>query len=104
MSSGNPGLGIVLVSIIAGQGPTVLAVGDGGVCLDIFSLDCHFCFLHLFFSGVSLYRLKYCLQRPLNPKQPINLKMDKFGFIKQHCIEKMEMEWLQTEFLLTRYV
>ena len=28
--------------IIVGQGPTVLAVGAGGVCLDIFSLVYHF--------------------------------------------------------------
>ena len=31
--------------IIVGQGPTVLAVGAGGGCLDIFSLVCHFSFL-----------------------------------------------------------
>ena len=31
--------------IIAGQGPTALAVGAGGGCLDIFSLVYHFSFL-----------------------------------------------------------
>ena len=31
--------------IIVGQGPTVLAVGAGGGCLDIFSLVYHFSFL-----------------------------------------------------------
>ena len=31
--------------IIVGQGPTVLAVGAGGVCLDIFSLIYHLSFL-----------------------------------------------------------
>ena len=30
--------------IIVGQGPTVLAVGAGGGCLDIFSLVYHFSF------------------------------------------------------------
>ena len=31
-----------LIWIIVGQGPTVLAVGAGGGCLDIFSLVYHF--------------------------------------------------------------
>ena len=31
--------------IIVGQGPTALAVGTGGGCLDIFSLIYHFSFL-----------------------------------------------------------
>ena len=31
--------------IIVGQGPTALAVGAGGGCLDILSLVCHFSFL-----------------------------------------------------------
>ena len=30
--------GVLLIWIIVGQGPTVLAVGAGGGCLDIFSL------------------------------------------------------------------
>ena len=53
--------------ITVGQGPTALAVGAGGGCLDIF--------IHLsFLSSFSLswetarYRLKYCLKGPLNPK------------------------------------
>ena len=53
-----------------GQGPTALAVGAGGGCLDIFTL------LYLF-SSITLwetarYRLKYCLKGPFNPKQPTN--------------------------------
>ena len=62
---------VLLIWMIVGQGPTVLAVGAGGVGLDIFSL--------LFISLLSLslwetarYRLKYCLKGPLNPKQPTN--------------------------------
>ena len=35
--------GVLLIWITIGQGPTVLAVGAGGGCLDIFSL------VHLFF-------------------------------------------------------
>ena len=61
-------LGVLLVWMIVGQGPTALAVGAGGGCLDIF-------FSHLSFLSPALwetarYRLKYCLKGPLNPKQP----------------------------------
>ena len=38
--------GVLLVWIIVGQGPTALAVGAGGGCLDIFSLV--YCFLTSF--------------------------------------------------------
>ena len=34
--------GVLLIGIIVGQGPSVLAVGAGGGCLDIFSLIYHF--------------------------------------------------------------
>ena len=53
---------------IIGQGPTALAVGAGGGCLDIFTL------LYLFFPlspslwVTARYSLKYCLKGPLNPK------------------------------------
>ena len=40
------GRGILLIWIIVGQGPTVLAVGAGGGCLDIF-FSRHFFFLPL---------------------------------------------------------
>ena len=59
--------GVLLIWIMVGQGPTVLAVGAGGGGLDIF------------FSRISVlspslwetarYRLKYCLKGPLSPKQ-----------------------------------
>ena len=39
--------GVLLIWIRVGQGPTVLAVGAGGGCLDIFSLVYHFSFLPL---------------------------------------------------------
>ena len=37
--------GVLLIWSIVGQGPTALAVGAGGGCLDIFSLVYHFSFL-----------------------------------------------------------
>ena len=58
--------------IIVGQGPTALAVGAGGGCLDIFTLIYHFPFLSPFLWETARYRLKYCLKGPLNPKQPTN--------------------------------
>ena len=55
--------------MIVGQEPIVLAVGAGGGCLDFLPSS--------ILSPLSLwetarYRLKYCLKRPLNPKQPTN--------------------------------
>ena len=58
--------------IRVGQGPTALAVGAGGGCLDIFSLFYHFSFLSPSLWETARYRLKYCLKGPLNPKQPTN--------------------------------
>ena len=54
-----------------GQGPSVLAVGAGGGCLDIFTLVYHF-FLSPSLWETARYRLKYCLKGPLSPKQPTN--------------------------------
>ena len=58
-----------------GQGPTVLAVGAGGGCLDIFSLIYHFSFLSPSLWETARYRLKYCLKGPLSPKQPTNRRL-----------------------------
>ena len=58
--------------IIVGQGPTALAVGTGGGCLDIFSLIYHFTFLTPSLWETARYRLKYCLKGPLSPNQPTN--------------------------------
>ena len=52
-----------------GQGPTSLAVGAGGGCLDIFTLIYPFSPLSPPFWEAARYRLKDCLKRPLNPKQ-----------------------------------
>ena len=51
-----------------GQGPTALAVGAGGVCLDIFILIYPFLPLSPSLWETARYRLKYCLKGPLNPK------------------------------------
>ena len=58
--------------IVVGQGPTALAVGSGGVCLDIFTLIYPFSPLSPSLWGTARYRLKYCLKGPINPKQPPN--------------------------------
>ena len=60
------------VWIRVGQGPTALAVGAGGGCLEIFTLDYPFCPLSPSLWETARYRLKYCLKGPLNPKQPTN--------------------------------
>ena len=61
---------VLLIWIIVGQGPIVLATGAGGGCLDIFSLNYHFSFLSPSLWETARYRLKYCLKGPLNPEQP----------------------------------
>ena len=65
-----PGRPTIWISV--GQGPTALAVGAGGGCLDIFSLIYPFSFLSPSLWETARYRLKYCLKGPLNPKQPTN--------------------------------
>ena len=52
--------------ITVGQGPTALAVGACGGCLDIFTI------IYSFSPLSPRYRLKYCLKGPFNPKQPAN--------------------------------
>ena len=58
--------------ITVGQGPTALAVGAGGGCLDIFILIYPFSPLSPSLWETARYRLKYCLKGPLNPRQPTN--------------------------------
>ena len=65
-----PGRPTIWITI--GQGPTALAVGAGGGCLDIFTLICSFSPFSPSLWETARYRLKYCLKRPLNPKQPTN--------------------------------
>ena len=65
-----PGRSTILITV--GQGPTALAVGAGGGCLDIFALIYPFSSLSPSLWETARYRLKYCLKGPLNPKQPTN--------------------------------
>ena len=58
--------------ITVGQGPTALAVGAGGGCLDIFTLIYPFFSLSPSLWETARYRLKYCLNWPLNPKPTYN--------------------------------
>ena len=58
--------------ITVGPGPTTLAVGAGGGCLDMFTLLYLFSSLSPSLWETARYRLKYCLKGPLNPKQPTN--------------------------------
>ena len=58
--------------ITEGQGPTALAVGAGGGCLDIFTLIYPFSPLSPSLWETARYRLKYRLKGPLNPEQPTN--------------------------------
>ena len=63
-----PGRPTILITV--GQGPIALAVGAGGVCLDIFNLIYPFSSPSPTPWETARYRLKYCLKGPLNPKQP----------------------------------
>ena len=65
-----PGRPTIWISV--GQGPTALAVGAGGGCLDIFTLIYPFSPLSPSLWETARYRLKYCLKGPLNQKQPTN--------------------------------
>ena len=72
--------------ITVGQGPTVLAVGAGGDCLDIFTLIYPFSPLSPSLWETARYRLKYCLKGPLNPK-PTNQPKRKNG--SQFFLQKL---------------
>ena len=62
--------------ITVGQGPTALAVGAGGGCMDIFTLIYPFSPLSPSLLETARYRLKYCLKGPLTqnnqPTKPTN--------------------------------
>ena len=62
-----PVLGRPKIWTTVGQGPTALAVGAGGGCLDIFTLVYTFFPLSPSLWETARYRLKYCLKGPLNP-------------------------------------
>ena len=56
--------GVLLIWIIVGQGPTVLAVGANWGGFDICSLVHHFSVLSPFLWETARYRLKYGLKGP----------------------------------------
>ena len=62
--------GVLLVLIRVGQGPTALAVGAGGGCLDIFTRIYSFSPLSPSLWEAARCRLKYCLKGPLKPNPP----------------------------------
>ena len=74
--------GILLISIIVGQGPLALAVGAGGGCFDIFPLSVFSLFFLPLWEAVR-YRLKYCLKGPLNPKQSVIQWMHTKGWTEE---------------------
>ena len=50
--------------MIVGQGPSALAVGAGGGCLDIFTLNYPFSPLPPSLWETARYRLNFCLKGP----------------------------------------
>ena len=73
MAPGNlPVPGRPTIKMVAGHGPTALAMGAVGCCLDIFILIYPFSSLSPFLWETARYRLKYCPKGPLKPKQPTN--------------------------------
>ena len=92
--------GVLLIWSRVGQGPTALAVGAGGGCLDIFSLVYQFSLLSPSLRETARYRLKYCLKGPLSPKQPTNQQQQNqcllfphgFGRITNFGTSKYDMQ------------
>ena len=89
---GRPTIWMIVV-----QGPTALAVGAGGGCLDIFTLLYLFSPLSPFLWETARYRLKYCLKGPLNPKQPTNQPIYMhvpYVTLHQNCSNSSLVGWL----------
>ena len=80
-----PGPGRPTIWMTSGQGPTALAVGAGGGCFDIFALIYLFSLLSPSLWETARYRLKYCLEGPLNPKQPTNQLISK-NIVQTHFL------------------
>ena len=92
--------GVLLLWISVGQGPTALAVGAGGFVWTFFLSS----IISLFFLplswGRARYRLKYCLNGPLKPKQPTSQSMIYccFPFIK------MKKRWSRFSFSFIMFI
>ena len=101
MALGNlPVPGRPTIWIKVGQGPTALALGAGGGCLDIFSLVYPFPPLSPSLWETARYRLKYCLKGPLNPK-PTNQPTITFVHFSS-CYLKLLIPICQSKFSGTR--
>ena len=88
--------GVLLIWIVVGQRPTVLAVGAGGGCLDIFSLIHDFSFLSPSLWETTRYRLKYCLKGPLSPKQPTNIILNRDEHEKSFITSEPGMDTIKS--------
>ena len=86
--------GVLLIWIKVRQGPTVLAVGAGGGCLDIFSLVYPFSLPSPSLWETARNRLKYCLKGPLNPKQPTNQRCQSASSVNILYKHKTESKWV----------
>ena len=93
--------GVLLIWIWVGQGPTALAVGAGGGCLDIFTLVYHFSFLSPAVWETAWYRLKYCLKGPLSPKQPTNQPTNQLFEVNIKWIISLTSYFMQYWYLYT---
>ena len=79
-----PVLGVLLILIRVGQGPTELAVGEGGLFGYYFLSSTIFYFLSPSLWKTVQYRLKYCLKGPLNPKTT-NQPTNQISLDNPHC-------------------
>ena len=86
-----PVLGRPTIWTTVGQGPTALAVGAGGGCLDIFTLNYPFFPLSPSLWETVRYRLKYCLKGPLSPK-PTNQPIVKFASVVFELLLKHDFD------------
>ena len=76
------------IRITVGLGPTALAVGAGGCCLDIFTLIYPFFPLDPSLWETARYRLKYCLSGPLTPKTTNQNVLGKGERVIRICCER----------------
>ena len=89
--------------ITVGQGPTALAVGAGGGCLDIFTLICPFFPLSPSLWETARYRLKYCLKGPLNPKPTNQPNHDLFQFYVAWILRLISFTIELTDYMMLLY-
>ena len=86
--------------ITVGQGPTALAVGAGGGCLDIFTLIYPFFPLSPSLWETARYRLKNCLKGPLNPKSTNQISQQRETTFVTSCLLSSKCSHLKIGILL----